>query len=174
MRDRGCGLVAMEASSIGLAAHRCDAIPFRAAVFTNLTRDHLDVHGTMEAYAAAKGRLFHELLEGTAVLNAGAPASGTMLPADRPATWYNGRDLWAEDVASTLRGTTMVVHTPAGSAAVELQLLGAYAVDNALAAIAAALAIGLPWRRARGESARSRTSPAAWSGSRTAGGSWCS
>ena len=60
-RDR-VDLVALEASSIGLEQRRLDAIPFHAAVFTNLSRDHLDHHCTMEAYAAAKARLFEEML----------------------------------------------------------------------------------------------------------------
>ena len=61
MRDAGCGACAMEVSSHALALRRADAIRFAGAVFTNLTRDHLDFHGSMEDYFAAKRRLF-ELL----------------------------------------------------------------------------------------------------------------
>lgn len=67
----GVSVVAMEASSHGLDQKRLEGVHFKAAAFTNLTRDHLDYHGTLEAYAAAKTRLFSELLpaSGTAVLN---------------------------------------------------------------------------------------------------------
>lgn len=144
MRDAGVGLVAMEVSSIGLAAFRADAIPFRAGIFTNLTRDHLDYHGTMEAYAAAKARLFHELLEGPAVLNAHDPASGRMAPAGRPTWWFNGRDLYATEVELRATGTRARVHTPAGEAWMESRLVGAHNLDNALGALGGALAAGLP------------------------------
>src|SRR5262249_39149988 len=56
--DAGAVALAMEASSIGLDQHRLDGVLFRVALFTNLTRDHLDYHGTMEAYGEAKGQLF--------------------------------------------------------------------------------------------------------------------
>ena len=75
----GVGGVAMEVSSHALALHRVDGVAFDVAVFTNLTQDHLDFHGTMQEYAAAKRRLFFELLAAgrkpgaTAVLNADDP-----------------------------------------------------------------------------------------------------
>jgi UDP-N-acetylmuramoyl-L-alanyl-D-glutamate--2,6-diaminopimelate ligase len=80
MRDRGVDVVAMEVSSIALAQHRADGIPFAVAVFTNLSRDHLDFHETMEAYRDAKARLFSELLatDGVAILNADDPMSATL------------------------------------------------------------------------------------------------
>ncbi len=144
MRDAGCGFVAIEASSIGLAAHRIDAIPFKSAIFTNLTRDHLDWHGTMEAYAAAKARLFHELLAGTAVLNAADPAATAMAPADRPTWWFNGADLRAEAVVSSPNGTTARWVTPMGTFEGGMRLVGAHNVDNALGALGGALAAGIP------------------------------
>jgi UDP-N-acetylmuramoyl-L-alanyl-D-glutamate--2,6-diaminopimelate ligase len=144
MRDAGCGLVAIEASSIGLAAHRIDAIPFRAAIFTNLTRDHLDWHGTMEAYAAAKARLFHELLEGTAVLNAADPASVQMAPANRPVWWFNDGDLRAEGVVSTPAGTRARFRTPHGTFDGSMNLVGTHNVENVLGALGGALAAGVP------------------------------
>lgn len=144
MRDAGCGLVAMEVSSIGLAAFRADAIPFAAAVFTNLTRDHLDWHGTMEAYAAAKARLFHELLAGTAVLNARDPASKAMVPAGHPVWWFNDGDLYADHVELRATGTRARFHTPAGDFEGALSLVGAHNVENALGALGGALAAGVP------------------------------
>jgi len=144
MRDAGCGLVAMEVSSIGLAAFRADAIPFAAAVFTNLSRDHLDWHGTMEAYQAAKGRLFHELLAGTAVLNARDPAAKAMVPAGHPVWWFNDGDLRAEAVELRASGTRARFHTPAGDFEGSLSLVGAHNVENALGALGGALAVGVP------------------------------
>ncbi len=148
MRDAGCSLVAVEASSIGLAAHRMDAIPFRAAIFTNLTRDHLDWHGTMDAYAAAKARLFHELLRGTAVLNAADPAARQMAPprgaGAGPTWWFNNGDLRAERVRFAASGTSAHFITPKGSFDGEMRLVGAHNVDNALGALGGALAAGVP------------------------------
>ena len=144
MRDAGCALVAMEASSIGLAARRCDAVDFRAAIFTNLTRDHLDWHGTMEDYAAAKSRLFRELLVGTAVLNARDPWSKVMAPSSRPCLWFNDGDLNATQARCRADGTTARFHTPAGDFEGGMRLVGAHNLDNALGAMGGALAAGVP------------------------------
>ncbi len=74
MRSAGCEVVAAEVSSIGLAARRVDGTRFKVAVYTNLTQDHLDFHGSMQAYAAAKARLFApELLQGTAIVHSDLP-----------------------------------------------------------------------------------------------------
>jgi UDP-N-acetylmuramoyl-L-alanyl-D-glutamate--2,6-diaminopimelate ligase len=146
MRDARVGLVAMEASSIGLAAHRCDAIPFRAAIFTNLTRDHLDVHGTMDAYADAKARLFHALLpdDATAVLNVADPAAARMRPP-RARTWeVHGAHLRAEGLRVDRHGCHARWVTPVGAFDATLPLLGRHNVDNALGALGGALAAGVP------------------------------
>ncbi|MFZ5479814.1 MAG: UDP-N-acetylmuramoyl-L-alanyl-D-glutamate--2,6-diaminopimelate ligase, partial [Myxococcota bacterium] len=151
MRDAGCGLVAIEASSIGIATHRCDAIPFRAAVFTNLTRDHLDFHGTMDAYGAAKARLFHELLDGIAILNADDPSSARMEPPDgRFWTFALQReaDLYAKVTRATFEGTEAEIDSPAGPGRMSLQLVGRHNVANALGALGAALGIGIDYRAA--------------------------
>ncbi len=151
MRDAGVGLVGMEVSSIGLAARRSDAIPFRAAVFTNLTRDHLDYHGTMEAYAAAKARLFAAGLAegGTAVLHGADPAGRQMAAAVPPGrtTWTYAVDADADVRADVLdlswRGTRVRVTTPRGVSELRLQVLGRHNVQNALGALGAALAVGV-------------------------------
>ena len=146
MRDAGVGLCALEASSIGLADWRCDAIPFRAAIFTNLTRDHLDWHGTMEAYAVAKARLFHELLEGTAVLNGDDPAAGSMRPGNRPVWTFSTvgpADLRATPTRSSWEGIEADVVTPRGSGRLCLPLVGHHNLQNALGALGAALALGI-------------------------------
>ncbi len=89
MLDAGCTHVVMEVSSHALALHRVDGIPFTVGAFTNLTEDHLDFHKTMEAYGAAKARLFR--LCRTGVLNADDPAYRTMadvlvVTSDNPRT----------------------------------------------------------------------------------------
>ncbi|MFN7142994.1 MAG: Mur ligase family protein, partial [Myxococcota bacterium] len=147
MRDAGCGLVAMEASSIGIAAHRVDAIPFRAAVFTNLTRDHLDWHGTMEAYKAAKARLFSELLAGTAILNVEDEASVDMAPYGKPAWTYaidEDADLAASLDAMTWEGSRGTVRWNDEVRPLFVPLVGRHNVQNALGALGAALAVGIP------------------------------
>jgi UDP-N-acetylmuramoyl-L-alanyl-D-glutamate--2,6-diaminopimelate ligase len=150
MVHAGAGLVAMEVSSIGLALRRVDGIAFRAAIFTNLSRDHLDFHATMDDYRAAKARLFQELLVegGTAVVYGSDPAHAAMRPPTGRAFWRYGLgagfDLSASDVRTTLDGTTAAIATPAGAGALGLQLVGAHNVLNALAAIGAAVAIGIP------------------------------
>ena len=151
MRDAGAGLVAMEVSSIGLAARRVDSLPFRAAVFTNLTRDHLDYHGTMEAYAVAKSRLFSKGLAegGTAVLHGSDPACGQMAAAVPPGrtTWTyavgGDADLRADLIDLSWQGTRARITTPRGEAALALRVLGRHNVQNALGALGAALAVGI-------------------------------
>lgn len=150
MVHAGAGLVAMEVSSIGLALRRVDGIAFRAAIFTNLSRDHLDFHATMDDYSAAKARLFQELLVegGTAVVYGSDPAHEAMRPPAGRAFWRYGLDagfdLSASDVRTTLEGTTAAIATPAGQNTLGLQLVGGHNVLNALAAIGAAIAIGIP------------------------------
>lgn len=149
MHAAGCGLVAMEVSSIGLSLHRVDGIPFRVGVFTNLTQDHLDFHGTMDAYRDAKARLFRELLapDATAVLNGEDPAWRAMIPPNRR-TWTFGvgvpADLRADLERQELGGTWGRVRTPAGEGAFFVRLPGAHNVQNALAALGAALALDIP------------------------------
>src|SRR5690606_29294793 len=98
---RGVTHVALEASSHGLEQRRLDGVTLQAAAFTNLTQDHLDYHGDMEAYRAAKLRLFDTLLPRgrTAVLNADSPAysgfavHGLMAGLDVMGVGQRGRDL---------------------------------------------------------------------------------
>jgi UDP-N-acetylmuramoyl-L-alanyl-D-glutamate--2,6-diaminopimelate ligase len=146
MKVAGVGLVAMEASSIGLAAHRCDAIPFRAAVFTNLSRDHLDVHGSMDAYAAAKARLFRELLAGPAVLNVDDPQWATMRPPTLPVTTYglnHPAAISARVHSATVAGIQGVLIVKGREYPLVLPMVGLHNLQNALAAIGAALALNI-------------------------------
>jgi UDP-N-acetylmuramoyl-L-alanyl-D-glutamate--2,6-diaminopimelate ligase len=85
MRTRGADAVAMEVSSHGLDLHRVDGIVFDVAAFTNLTQDHLDWHGTMERYLAAKARLFTPSWHATASCSSMRPevATSSHSPASR-------------------------------------------------------------------------------------------
>ncbi len=149
MRDAGCGLVVMEVSSIGLSLYRADGIPFRVAVFTSFSQDHLDFHGTMDAYAEAKARLFQELLakDGTAVLNLDDPAWTRMRPTGG-LCWTYGlaptAELRAEIRSVDLNGTRALVRWRKEEGELFVRLPGAHNVSNALAAVASGLAVGIP------------------------------
>ncbi|MDQ6870666.1 MAG: UDP-N-acetylmuramoyl-L-alanyl-D-glutamate--2,6-diaminopimelate ligase [Gemmatimonadota bacterium] len=143
--DRGVQTVAMEVSSHSLDQRRVDGLEFDAAVFTNLTRDHLDYHGTMEAYLQAKARLLDYLKPAaTAIVNADAPEWAKLETNSRPLTFGIGAsaDIRAEDVRYTPRGSEWNLITPRGSGEVTLPLIGDVNVENALAAAAAAFALG--------------------------------
>ncbi|HYG69125.1 MAG TPA: UDP-N-acetylmuramoyl-L-alanyl-D-glutamate--2,6-diaminopimelate ligase [Anaeromyxobacteraceae bacterium] len=152
MRDAGAKLAVMEVSSHALAQERVAAIRFAAAGFTNLTRDHLDFHGDMESYFAAKRRLFAEhLVEGgVAVVNArdpwGARLADQLGPGRR--VWRYGTRaedaLRAEDVELGLAGIRARFVTPAGAFEVRSPLVGAHNVENLLCAAGLALALGIP------------------------------
>lgn len=160
MRDAGCRWVAAEVSSIGLAYKRVDATRFAVGVYTNLSQDHLDVHGDMATYAQAKERLFTELLaeEGTAVLCASDPTARAV--DSRGRSWRYGieqGDLSASEVTLSPTGTRAKVQTPAGAFDLELPLVGRFNLENALAATGAAIALGAtPEQCARGLAALPR------------------
>ena len=143
--DRGVRTVAMEVSSHSLDQRRVDGLEFDAAVFTNLTRDHLDYHGTMEAYLQAKARLLDYLKpDATTVVNADAPEWQTLRTKNHPLTFAPRAmaDIRAEQVRYTPRGSEWKLVTPRGSGDVRLPLIGDVNVENALAAAAAAFALG--------------------------------
>ena len=140
MLDAGDECCAMEVSSHALELHRADAIHWAVAVFTNLTQDHLDFHPDMEAYFAAKRRLF-EAGPGVAVINVDDPY-GRRLAADFEAVTVAidaEADLRARDVRFELTGSTFTVD------GVELRtpLPGRFNVLNALGAVAVARALGI-------------------------------
>ena len=145
LADRGVRTIAMEVSSHSLDQRRVDGLAFDVAVFTNLTRDHLDYHGTMEKYFEAKARLLDYLKpEGTAILNADAPEWRSLEPSSETLTFgaEESADVQAEDVRFTSEGSEWRLVTPRGSADVVLPLIGDINVENALAAAAAAFALG--------------------------------
>jgi UDP-N-acetylmuramoyl-L-alanyl-D-glutamate--2,6-diaminopimelate ligase len=152
MRDRGVRGVAMEVSSHALALARVDELTFDVAMFTNLTQDHLDFHGTFDAYRAAKRRLFELLARSpkprrTAVVNADDP-SGPAMTAGLPVpvlTFGLGEaaDVRAVRHASTLAGIRLTARTPRGEFELGSPLIGEHNVMNLLGAVAAGIALGL-------------------------------
>ena len=143
---RGVTTVAMETSSHSLDQGRLDGLAYAAGVFTNLTRDHLDYHGTMEAYLAAKLRLLGLLSsDGAAVVNADDLAWTAVPPGGRRITFGMGpaADVRAAELRLHSTGSDFRLEGCFGSADVRLPLLGDFNVANALAAAAAALALGL-------------------------------
>jgi UDP-N-acetylmuramoyl-L-alanyl-D-glutamate--2,6-diaminopimelate ligase len=149
-RDRGVKRVAMETSSHALDQGRLDGLTFDAAIFTNLTREHLDYHRTMEHYFAAKAKLVGLLgTEGVAVTNADDPA-WEGLPGLAPSRHIAfgvaaGAMLRAEGVVTTAGGTSFRLRSPWGSAEVRLPLIGDFNLSNALGAAGAALALDVPF-----------------------------
>ena len=148
LSDRGVRTVAMEVSSHALEQRRVEGIQFDAAVFTNLTRDHLDYHGTMAAYLQAKARLLDLLSpRGTAVVNADDRAWDALPPtanAIRFSCTSAPADVRAEDVRFEPEGSWWRIVTPAGAWPLTLPLIGDFNITNALGAAAAAFALGRP------------------------------
>jgi UDP-N-acetylmuramoyl-L-alanyl-D-glutamate--2,6-diaminopimelate ligase len=148
----------LEVTSHGLAQHRLAGCNFDVAVVTNVTHEHLDYHGSMEAYLDAKARLFRNLAAHerkgdqpkVAVLNADDPVSFDYLraiPVDRRYSYGVENDsaaVWARDVGHDAAGLTFTLTSPWGEAALRTPLVGLYNVHNALAAVTAALALGVP------------------------------
>ncbi|MBV8074344.1 MAG: UDP-N-acetylmuramoyl-L-alanyl-D-glutamate--2,6-diaminopimelate ligase [Candidatus Eremiobacteraeota bacterium] len=145
MRDLGARAVAMEVSSHALALHRVDDIRFAVGAFTNLTRDHLDFHGTFESYAAAKRRLFD--LAASAVIGVddatGARWAAELRAVGLPTVDYAldaPAELRATAIATTESGTTFELKGT--GIRVELPLTGRFNVANALCALGIARALG--------------------------------
>ena len=140
----------MEASSHALDQHRTDGLDFRVAIFTNLTGDHLDYHGTMEAYGQAKRKLFAGLSPGaTAVVNRDDPAGDVMASASAaPVCWYGlspAADLWATIDRIDAGGTLFTIVADQRRLPVRTGLIGRHNVYNCLAAAGACWrGLGLP------------------------------
>jgi UDP-N-acetylmuramoyl-L-alanyl-D-glutamate--2,6-diaminopimelate ligase len=149
MVERGCGACAMEVSSHALALRRVDAMTFAAAVFTNLTRDHLDFHEDMEQYFQAKRRLFEMLpADNPSVLNIDDPRGPSLVEiAGRPVTFAIGRpaDITPGPLSFSLSGLTFDVRTPRGTLRLRSKLVGRPNVYNILAAVATGVALDVPF-----------------------------
>lgn len=156
MVDADCAYAVMEVSSQGIDAGRVIGCEFRTAVLTNITQDHLDYHGTMENYIAAKGHLFSRLGNGLtdnpsefkyAILNADDQASSIFkkLTAAHVLTYgiQEKADVMAEKITLSAQGTSFRVITYKGNAEMQIGMVGTFNVYNALAAITSALVEGL-------------------------------
>ena len=148
MIRQGCKSAVMEVSSHALALKRVDGMRFAAAIFTNLTRDHLDFHEDMETYFLAKRRLFEMLpADAPGVINLDDPRGPSLVEICRtPVTFALGRpaDVTPGPLAITLAGLTFDIRTPRGVVAVKSRLVGRPNVSNILAAAATGMAMGLP------------------------------
>ena len=150
MLDSGDVACAMEVSSHALALHRADAIHFAAAIFTNLTQDHLDFHETMEDYFLAKRRLFEPGRAAHAVVNLddpyGARLAGELGRVGPIVTFAVERDATyrAGDLRTDLTGSRFTVHGPEGALELRSPLPGRFNVYNVLGALAAVRAVGVP------------------------------
>jgi UDP-N-acetylmuramoyl-L-alanyl-D-glutamate--2,6-diaminopimelate ligase len=143
--ERGARGAAMEVSSHSLDQGRVDGLVFQAAIFTNLTRDHLDYHKTFEAYFAAKARLVSYLAaDGLAVINADDAAWEKLGKVPRRITYGGRGEVSARDVTVSASGARFTLVTPEGRHPVALPLLGRFNVANALGVAACAVGLGVP------------------------------
>ncbi|MBD3368504.1 MAG: UDP-N-acetylmuramoyl-L-alanyl-D-glutamate--2,6-diaminopimelate ligase, partial [Candidatus Eisenbacteria bacterium] len=156
MADAGVEVLTMEVSSHALALERTAGTRFDTATFTNLSRDHLDFHRTLDEYWESKRKLFEQLSGG-----GGKPDAAAVVNTDDPrgrelAAWLRREtdvrlvtfgitqgEVRATDIASTVDGTTATIVTPRGTFAAEIRLLSTFNVMNALAATSVALAAGV-------------------------------
>ncbi|ATF94153.1 UDP-N-acetylmuramoyl-L-alanyl-D-glutamate--2,6-diaminopimelate ligase [Cedecea neteri] len=155
LKAQGATFGAMEVSSHGLVQHRVAALKFAASVFTNLSRDHLDYHGDMANYEAAKWLLFSEHDYGQAIINADDEVGHrwlARLPDAVAVTMENnlepgahGRWLKADEVIYHDGGATIRFSSSWGKGEIESRLMGAFNVSNLLLALATLLALGYPF-----------------------------
>lgn len=147
MVEHGCRAAVMEVSSHALDQRRVRALAFDAAIFTMLGSDHLDYHGTLDAYAGAKARLFQMLApEALAIVNAEDPACGRMLRDCRARVLRCGVRTGEATVHienESPEGMTMRVRAPFGACELSAPLLGSHNAMNALQAVCAAVEVGL-------------------------------
>lgn len=148
MVDAGCSYCAMEVSSEGLAKGRVTGTWFEVAAFTNLTQDHLDFHGSMEDYFAAKRALFAEHFSARGLVNID-DAYGRRLVTDAPIPIVtfgidgDDADIRAELIDLTARGSTFVTKGMGEPLAIEVTIPGLFNVSNALCAVTASRMLGI-------------------------------
>lgn len=146
----GVSHLAVEASSHGLSQYRLDGVKIGAAAFTNLTRDHLDYHSSMDEYLTAKARLFSEVMVpgGTAVLNADAPEFATLtkicLTQGHKIFSYGLKqgDIRCDSIVATQTGFRLEINAQGARADVALPLIGNFQILNVLCAVGLVLAGG--------------------------------
>jgi UDP-N-acetylmuramoyl-L-alanyl-D-glutamate--2,6-diaminopimelate ligase len=161
MVGAGLEIAVLEATSHGLAQHRVTACDFDVAVVTNVTHEHLDIHGSLAGYRRAKAMLFHHLSAGyrkpgvpkVAVVNAddGSYEYLRPIPADRHLVYGlvdarpdRPKDVVAAEIHAAPDSTRFTVQSPSGAFELQTALVGDYNVSNVLAATSAALALGVP------------------------------
>lgn len=150
LKNGGVEHVAMEASSHGLEQFRLDGVKIKAAGFTNISRDHLDYHGTMEAYLAAKLRLFSEVIMdgGTAVINADSPQAQEILEIARTrglkvmTFGRGGQSIRILERVAHSDGQSLSLMIGKQDVKLDLPLAGAFQAENALCALGLAIALG--------------------------------
>jgi UDP-N-acetylmuramyl-tripeptide synthetase len=150
--EAGCRVAVMESSSQAIDLHRCDALRYSIAVFTNLTRDHLDYHGTMDNYFAAKRKLFDASLgvtPKTSVINVdderGLKLANELEESGTKVVRYAlnaDADITATNVEHSLEGMNFTLRTPVGERNLHSPLVGRPHIYNILAATATGLALG--------------------------------
>jgi UDP-N-acetylmuramoyl-L-alanyl-D-glutamate--2,6-diaminopimelate ligase len=151
--DCGVEHVAMEVSSHALEQGRCADVAFQAAVFTNLTRDHLDYHGSMEAYGAAKRRLFTECRPRFAIINRDDEFGRNLiseLGSRQEVLSYgtNGNaELSSKIIQMDSSGMVLELSSPWGGGRLRTALLGRFNVSNLLAAAGSLVLLGMPWNQ---------------------------
>ena len=149
MRDRGATHVVMEVTSHALVQGRVDALSFRVGAFTNLTQDHLDFHGSMQAYFDAKRRLFTERLaeDGVAVVLVDSPEGRRMIEGLSRALPCATRGDGAVRVlrqSQSVSGIEAALETPSGPLALRSPLVGDYNLENLVVAVGVGAALGVP------------------------------
>ncbi len=148
-RQEGADALVMEVSSHALDQCRVDGVKFDVGIFTNLTPEHLDYHGTMDDYFASKSRFFGELLAGGkgGVINID-DSYGQQLAERYPSAMTCGTseraDVYPRKVRLSLEGIEAELETPAGSLTVQSRLIGEFNLQNLLCAAGAGIALGLP------------------------------
>ena len=153
MVDLGATHVSMEVSSHALEQGRVLGMQFRVGVFTNLTQDHLDFHGTMQAYAAAKAKLFVECAPSAAVINVddafGEELAKTLtIPVIRVSKRQPFADVFLTSCSCSLEGLDMQVRTPSGPIALKTRLVGEHNAENVLITLGVMTALNLDVQRA--------------------------
>lgn len=150
MKKAGCNWVVMEVASHSLVQHRVWGIPFTAAVFTNLSRDHLDYHGTMESYAAAKGKLFEGVLDVSALNQDDEWYEFFRQYPARHQITYGTHDEAEVRIARAklgLRGTKLSLECAGELLEIDLHLPGQFNAYNAAAAVAITHGLDIPLDR---------------------------
>lgn len=174
LRDEGYDAVAMEVSSHALDQQRCAGLRFHTAVFTNLTRDHLDYHGDMAQYGAAKAKLFAWPTLSTRVINVDDTFgfelaqemwrirdAGLVMTSQRPSEWLlgSGGYVCTTGIEATVGGLALQLETHRGSAQLVSSLRGEFNIDNLLSVLGALLALDVPLAEACGALARCQAPP---------------